>query len=80
MATLLKIQLSADDQDLAYRLDVSLATLSRIFHRRINTLYVKLKPHVSWPDQDELRLTMPAELKKKTLRTVCASLIDLKFS
>ena len=45
--TLMKLRLSLFDQDLAYRFGVHQSTISRIFHRWLNLMYIRLKPLVA---------------------------------
>ena len=59
VAVLVKLRLNCPFQDLAYRLNVSLSTMSRIFHRWLNTLDDRLHPLIIWPDCDTLKATMP---------------------
>lgn len=47
-------------RDLAYRFNVSLSTLSRIFYKWVDTADTKLRHSIVWPGREELRLAMPA--------------------
>ena len=72
--TLMKLRLSLFDQDLAYRFGVHQTTISRIFHRWLNLMYVRLKPLVAWPSRDELRKSMPMDFRSTFPK--CAVIID----
>ena len=50
MVTLMKLCLSLFDQDLAFRFGVHQSTISQIFRRWIDIMYVKLKPLIEWPN------------------------------
>ena len=60
----MKIRLNLYDEDLAFRFNVHRTTISRIFHRILNVLSVKMKDLIKWPDRETLRLTMPASFRK----------------
>ena len=46
-------------RDLAYQLNVSVATVQRAFHCTLDLLYTKLSFLIRWPERDQLRETMP---------------------
>ena len=56
---LMKLRLNTPLQDLAYRFNVSLATVSRNFNHWIIIMDRRLSPFVRWPDREELYRTMP---------------------
>ena len=56
---LMKLRLNIPFQELAYRFQVSLSTVSRIFCSWLTTMDSRLSPLIYWPDRDQLRETMP---------------------
>ncbi len=56
---LMKLRLNVPSQDLAYRFDISLPTVSRIFSSWIVVLDTKLSNLIYWPESEELWHTMP---------------------
>ena len=56
---LIKLRLNVPNQDLAYRFEVSLSTVSRVFKAWMEVLDVHLSPIISWPEWEELWRTMP---------------------
>ena len=56
---LIKLRLNVPNLDLAYRFEVSLSTVSRIFKAWMEVLDVRLSPLISWPEREELWRTMP---------------------
>ncbi|CAH3046558.1 unnamed protein product [Porites lobata] len=57
--TLIKLKLDAPHQDLSYRFNVSLSTVSRIFSAWMVALDVRLAPLINWPEREDLWRTMP---------------------
>ena len=55
----LKLRLNLGMQDIAYRLDVSLATVSRLFHATLDVMMIRLGWLIKWPAREELWKTMP---------------------
>ena len=74
LVTLMKLQLNAPDQDLAYRFSISQSTVSRCITKWLDKLHVKLSPLINWPERDQLRKTMPT-CSRKNFRS-CAIIID----
>ena len=57
--TLMQLRLNMSIQDLAYRFDVSVSTVSRVFRGVVDVLYVRLVPFtVKWPQRDVVFKTM----------------------
>ena len=56
---LIKLRLNVPNLDLAYRFEVSLSTVSRVFKAWMEVLDVRLSPLISWPEREELWRTMP---------------------
>ena len=50
LIVLLKLRLNLGLQDLAYRLNVSLATVSRSFHATLDVMMVRLQWLIKWPE------------------------------
>jgi len=46
-------------QDIAYRLNVSLATVSHLFHATLDVMTVRLDWLIKWPEREQLWKTMP---------------------
>ena len=59
MCTLLKLRLNSPIQDLAYRFDISKATVSRIILKWLIQMDIRLQGLIIWPDRESLRKTMP---------------------
>jgi len=55
---MMKLRLNVPKQDLAFRFEVSLSTVSRIFSSWMIVLDVRLSPLITWPDREELWRTM----------------------
>ena len=56
---LIKLRLNVPHQDLAYRFDVSLTTVSRILSLWLMVMDIRLSPLISWPEREDLWRTMP---------------------
>ena len=56
---LMKLRLNVGFQDLTYRLDVSVSTVSRRFHEMLHIAYNQLDFFIYWPVREELQKTMP---------------------
>ena len=56
---LTKLRLNLGFQDLAFRLGVSIATISRRFHEALDVMATRLEWLFKWPDREELWKTMP---------------------
>ena len=63
IATVMKPRLSLFNQDLAYRFGVHQTTISRIFRRWIDAMFLRLKPLIKWPRREELLKTMPVDFR-----------------
>ena len=59
VAALIKLRLNPPLQDLAYRFQVSLSTMSCIVLKWVTIMDIRLRPLILWPDRQELRQTMP---------------------
>ena len=74
LLTLMRLRHNFSLQDLGYRFMVHSSTVSRVFHRVINVLFIKLKPLILWPERDILLATMPMCFRKHCPR--CTVIID----
>ena len=71
LLTLMKIRLNLRDQDLGFRFSVSQFTVSRIFLKWIDILYVHLKPIIQWPSREAVAKTMPFDFRRDFGRCIC---------
>ena len=60
---LIKLRLDVPLQDLAYRFNISVPTVSRTFQSWLMTVDIRLSPFVHWPDRESLIRTMPQYFK-----------------
>ena len=51
---LMKLRLNVPLQDLAYRFDISLSTVSRTFSTWLTVMDIRLSPIIRWLERDEL--------------------------
>ena len=76
MVVLSKLRLNLGLQDLAYRCDISVSTVSRIVQKWIVALDVRLTPVcIVWPEREDLQKTMPLCFRQSFGRKV-AIVID----
>ena len=59
LLVLLKLRLNLGLQNLPYRFNVSLATVSRPFHATLDVMMVRLQWLIKWPHREQLWKTMP---------------------
>ena len=57
--TLIKLKLNMPLEDLAYRFNVSVSTISRVFLAWMVAMDTRLSPLIKWPDREDLWPTMP---------------------
>ena len=69
--TLIKLRLNLRDQDLGFRFNVCQSTVSRVFHKWIDILYIRLKPTIQWPTRESVAKTMPIEFRRNFSRCIC---------
>ena len=74
IVTLMKLRLSLFDQDLGYRLGLHQTTISRIFHKWIDIMFIRLKPLIKWPNREELQKSMPMDFRVNYKK--CVVIID----
>lgn len=60
---------------MSYEFNISPATVSRIFLKVVDVMYVRMKPFIIWPDRDELRKKMPMQFRKH-FGTKCVVIVD----
>ena len=72
---LMRLRLNLPLKDLAYRFKISPSTVSRIWHKMINVLHLRLGFLIEWPERDMLQATMPIEFRQ-TFGTKVAVVID----
>ena len=56
---LIRLRMNYLFKDIAYQLNISVATVKRSFHNVLDVLYHRLSVLIRWPKRDELRKTMP---------------------
>ena len=59
-ATLVKLRHNVPMNDLAYRLHVTEATVSKFFHKWLDVMYCNLRQLIIWPDSETLRQNLPS--------------------
>ena len=67
---LMKLRLNIPFQELAYRFQVSLPTVSRIFSSWLTVMDSRLSPLIHWPDRAQLWETMPMCFQQAFGKTV----------
>lgn len=72
---LMRLRLNLPLKDLAYRFKISPSTVSRIWHKMINVLHLRLGFLIEWPERDMLQATMPIEFRQ-AFGTKVAVVID----
>ena len=71
LMVLMKLRLSLLNEDLSYRFGVSVSTVSRIFHKWLEVMYIRLKSCIRWPDKETVRKTLPTAFKKHYSKVRC---------
>ena len=70
-ATLVKLRQNVLMTDLAYRLNVTEATVSKFFHKWLNIMYNNLKQLVIWPDKETLQHNLPQVFQGRFQQVRC---------
>ena len=70
-ATLVKLRHNVPMNDLAYRLHVTEATVSKFFHKWLDVMYNNLKQLIIWPDSETLRQNLPSVFHTNFARVKC---------
>ncbi|XP_013382111.1 uncharacterized protein LOC106154716 [Lingula anatina] len=65
MLCLIKLRMDYAFQDMSVQLNVSVATIHRIFHATLNILYKRLSFLVHWPEREHVRVSMPMTFRKE---------------
>jgi len=71
LLTLMKLRLNLLNEDLGYRFGIHKTSVSKIFHKWLHILYVKLKAFIVWPDRSVVRKTLPNIFKSKFSKVIC---------
>ena len=71
LMVLMKLRLNLTDQDLGYRFGISQCTVSKIWMKVINIMYVRLKSFIMWPEREQLQKTMPLTFRDNFSKCVC---------
>ena len=64
LMVIMKLRLSLLNEDLSYKFGVSVSAVSRIFHKWLEVVYIRLKPCIRWPDKETVQKTLPTAFKK----------------
>ena len=72
---LARLRLNLAVSDLAYRFNISKATVSRTINSMVDAMFIRWQPLVKWPDHENLKRAMPLEFKA-TFGTKVAVIID----
>lgn len=68
---LVKLRLAIPNEDIAYRLNVSTATVSTFFHKWISLMSFELNCLIAWPDDIQLKENMPDCFRKHYMNVKC---------
>ena len=68
---LMKLARATTNQDLAYRFNVHLTKVTKIFHRWVDIMAMNLKPLICWPEKDTIISHMPKCFKPQYSRAIC---------
>ena len=63
LMTLMRLRLNLPIEDLAFRFHISKSTVSDIFYKWLNVMYVRLKPFVNWVPKETVMVTLPNAFK-----------------
>lgn len=66
-------------EDLAYRFNVSVSTVSRTFQAWMIVMDCRLQPFIKWPEREALWHTMPQCFQQSFGKKSQSSLLVLKF-
>ena len=73
--TLMRLRLNLTLLDLAYRFAVSKTTVSTVFLKWLDVMFVSMSPLIRWPERDQLWETTPLSFRKH-FRTKVVVIID----
>lgn len=71
LLVLMKMRLNLLNEDLGYRFHVHKTTVSKIFHKWLHVMFVRMQNFIVWPDRDVVRKTLPSVFKPRFSRVVC---------
>ena len=54
LIVLIKLRLNLGFQDLAFRMGISISTVSQRFHEALDVMAVRLRSLIHWPEREEL--------------------------
>ena len=74
LIVLMKLRLNLEEQDLAFRFEVSQPTVSRLFNKWISVLAQILSPLIRWPNKEERVVNLPEVFKR--FFADCTCIID----
>jgi len=63
LMTLMRLRLNLSIEDLAFRFHINKSTVSVIFYKWLNVMYVRLKPFVNWVPKETVMVTLPNAFK-----------------
>ena len=73
---LMKLQLTKPwlrllNEDLGYKFGVSVSTVSRMFHKWLEVMYITLQLCIRWSDKETVRITLLTAFKKHYSKVCC---------
>ena len=71
LMVLMRLRLNLRIEDLSYRFGIALSTVSDIFQKWIEVMFIHLKFLIKWPTQEAARTNMPQLFKDLYPRTRC---------
>ena len=66
---MMKLRLNLLTEDLAHRFEVSISTVSRIFHKWLDVMYVRLSKCIRWPAKEIVHKTLPVHAVSEAFST-----------
>ena len=70
-ATLVKLRHNVPMNDLAFRLHVTEATVSKFFHKWLDVMHCNLKQLIVWPDSETLQQNLPSVFHTNFTKVKC---------
>ena len=68
---LMKLSQGTTNQDLAYRFNIDMSKVTKVFHLWIDVLAVNMKSFITWPDREMIVTTLPQCFKSRYSKVVC---------